>query len=63
MNHRLFVAKQVIAQSRILFQSLTDAGDVSVSKDSQAAAEELVAVSVPLGELGIKKCNRRLRRS
>ena len=50
MNHRLFIAEQVIGQTRILLQRLPNPGDVSVSEDSEAALKEtrLPAVSLDI---------------
>jgi hypothetical protein len=62
MHHGLLVAKQGIAQSRILLQSLPNAGNISMSKNSQAAAKELMPVSISRGELGIQKGDRSLCR-
>ena len=63
MNHSLFIAKQVVAQPRILFQRLSQPGDIPMSKDSQAPAEELMSRAVPLGELILKEGDGGLRGS
>ncbi len=51
MHHRLFVANQVVPQSRILLERLSDARNISMPENSEASCEELVLFSVPLGEL------------
>ena len=57
MNHRLFVAEQVIGQTSILFQCLPNPGDVSVSEDSEAALKETRLAAVSLDKLISKEGN------
>ena len=51
MNHRLFVAEEVVPQSGILFEGLPDPRDVPMPKNSQASFEEPVLLAVSLGVL------------
>ena len=55
MNHRLFVAEQVIRETRILFQRLPNPGDVSVPEDSEAAFKETRLAAVSLDKLICKE--------
>ena len=51
VDHGLFVAEEVVAQTRILFERLAEAGNVAVTEDSQASREEPVLLTVALGVL------------
>jgi hypothetical protein len=51
MHHRLLVSAQVITELGILLKSFTDAGDVTVTKDSETASKELVLGPISLDML------------
>src|SRR5580704_5730094 len=63
MNHRLFIAKEVVAETAIPFESLADAGDVAVAKNSEAAFEEAMLHSVAFDKLVLQKGDDSLRNS
>ena len=60
MNHRLFVARQVIAEVQILLQRLAHAGHVAVPKDPPHSGKECRLFSVTLDVLISQKVNERL---
>ncbi len=55
MDHCLFVAEQVIRQSRILLKRLSHSRDVSMSEDSKTTGEESVLLAVSLEMLIAKE--------
>src|SRR4029453_1836206 len=61
VHHRLLVARLVVGQElRILVERLTDAGDVAVTEDPEAAMEEPAFEPVPLDVLGGEEAYERL---
>ena len=60
MNHGLFITEQVVAQRRILFEGLPDAGHITVAEDSQASGEESGFLAVSLNMLAAEEGNDRL---
>ena len=52
VNHALLVAKKVVGKIRILLQCLSDAGNIAVPKDTQAATEESLLSPVAGDGLG-----------
>ena len=57
MNHRLFIAEQVVRQTWILLKPLPDPGDVSVSEDSKATPKKKRPPAVSLDILILEKAD------
>jgi hypothetical protein len=63
MNHRLFVASQDVTKVvSVLVKGLGQATDIPVTKDSEAATDEVPTLTVTLGLLGEQESNEGLRR-
>ena len=62
MDHRLFVAKQLVPQPGVLLERLSYARNVSVPENSQASPEELELFSVSFGKLIFQESNSGLSR-
>jgi hypothetical protein len=60
MDHRLFIAGQVVTEIRILLQRLSDTRHVSMSEDAPYAGEKRALVSVALNVLILEKRDQRL---
>src|SRR5207249_6581630 len=60
VDHRLFVARLVIAKIRILLQRLTDACYITVTEDAPHAGEERQFASVAFHILILEEPNERL---
>ena len=61
VDHGLFVAKEVVAEVRILLQRLSDARDVSMAEDSQTSLKEPVFRAVAFGVLVLEERDDGLR--
>src|SRR5882757_5142554 len=61
MHHALLVTKQVVRKIGVLLQCLPDAGNVAVTEDTYATAEECLLLPVAPHNLGFEKLNGGLR--
>src|SRR5215472_12523763 len=62
VGHRLLVAAEIVWQSRVLPQRLSDARDIAMSEDAPGAGEERRLLAVALDVLILEECDSGLRR-
>ena len=61
MHHRLLISTQEKTKVGILLKSHANAGNIAVTKDSEAAGEEPVLRPIPRDVLLLQKLNQGLR--
>jgi hypothetical protein len=55
VHHSLLIAAQVIRKIRILLQRLSDARDISMSKNPKASRKKSISAAIALHELRLQK--------
>ena len=61
MDHRLFVARQVVTKIALLIERLAHPGDIAVAEDAPDPGEELLLVAVALDPWLFSEGDQRLR--